>query len=431
MKKQSVRYQAAVLTGANALVRAMGFALRITMSRLLGAQALGVMELSHSAHMLLITPVTAGLPTAVSRITAKSESTAALDAGKQLVFRICRCLVPLWLLLSPLIALLLGDTRTLLSLWAFAPCAVVLGLGAVYNGYCYGMNRPWPPALSELMEQIARFALSAALLCALPALTTAARAAVPAVSTLIAESLSLLLVMRLLKAEKAPADAAVSREIVRLALPLTASRLMTTLLRAATNALIPRRLVASGLPMSAAMTALGQLQGMVMPVLFLPGVFTSAIAMVGAPAVARRQGAQLRRMALSLFFSALLSGAGGTLVIRALAGTLANSVYRAPGVRELFVSAAPLTLLFALQQAAGTVMNGLGMQKKTLLPSLAGAALTLYLVFTLSAMPELRIHGAVAAMACGQSLTVLWQLLLCFIHLRPAAGSSAMQPNDS
>ena len=69
MKKQSVRRQAAILTCCNAFTRALGFVLRIVLSRLLGAEAVGVMELSHSAHMLSITPVTAGVPLGVSGTT--------------------------------------------------------------------------------------------------------------------------------------------------------------------------------------------------------------------------------------------------------------------------------------------------------------------------------------------------------------------------
>ncbi|MBQ7455702.1 MAG: oligosaccharide flippase family protein, partial [Clostridia bacterium] len=77
MKTRSLRCQAAVLSLVGALVRALGFLLHVAMSRLLGAEALGVAELAHSAHMLAVTPVTAGLPAAVSRVTARRGDGAA------------------------------------------------------------------------------------------------------------------------------------------------------------------------------------------------------------------------------------------------------------------------------------------------------------------------------------------------------------------
>ncbi|MBQ9299575.1 MAG: oligosaccharide flippase family protein, partial [Clostridia bacterium] len=168
MKRQSLKGQAALLTCVNALVRGLGFILHVVLSRMLGAEALGVMELSHSAHMLSITPVTAGLPAAVSRLTAVRRDSAALRAGRGLALRMSAVLIPLWVILSPVVAYLLGDERTLLPLWVFTPCIAVLGLTAVYSGYCYGWGSVWPPALGTLLEQALRFGVSAALLLLLP-----------------------------------------------------------------------------------------------------------------------------------------------------------------------------------------------------------------------------------------------------------------------
>ena len=147
MKKQSVRRQAAILTCCNAFTRALGFVLRIVLSRLLGAEAVGVMELSHSAHMLSITPVTAGVPLAVSRMTARDQNDRALRAGFQLILRLSLCIMPIWLLLSPVIAHLLNEMRVLPSLLFFTPCILILGLSAICNGYSYGCGNAWPPAI--------------------------------------------------------------------------------------------------------------------------------------------------------------------------------------------------------------------------------------------------------------------------------------------
>jgi stage V sporulation protein B len=75
MKKESLKRQAMITACCGALVRAMGFGLRLWISRLLGAEALGVTELASGAHMLALTPAAAGLPSAVSRLTAKAENT--------------------------------------------------------------------------------------------------------------------------------------------------------------------------------------------------------------------------------------------------------------------------------------------------------------------------------------------------------------------
>ena len=98
MKEHKIWRQTAVLTCANAITRGAGFVLRVVLSRMLGAQAMGVMTLSHSAHMLFITPVTAGLPLAVSRITARHADARALRAGRSLALRASAVLIPLCLI---------------------------------------------------------------------------------------------------------------------------------------------------------------------------------------------------------------------------------------------------------------------------------------------------------------------------------------------
>lgn len=417
MQRHSVGYQALVLTTANALVRALGFLLRVLTGRLLGAQALGVMELGHSAHMLSIAPLTAGLPMAVSCVTARQGDRRALSAGCSLVRRLCCVLIPAWLLLSPVICALLGDLRALPSLWVFTPCMLVLGLSAVYNGYCYGRGNSLPPALSELLEQVTRLALTVGILAALPHLTVAGRAAVPCLATLLAEIAGLLLMRMLLRREESAAfpaaEAAVRRELWRLSLPLTASRLLATALRALNNAVIPRRLMASGLTGAAATAQLGMLQGMVMPVLFLPGIFTGALGVVGAPAVARSTGRDAHVMGIRLYAGALVCGLAGMAGIRALSGVLAEAVYGESALRALFDQAAPLTVVFALQQATNAVLNGLGEQRRTLLPQVLGAALTLALLYWWTAQTQLA--GAIHAMQAGQTVTLLLSMfaLLC------------------
>lgn len=97
-------------------VRIIGFAMRIWLSRELGAQAMGLVELAQNAQMLLITPVVSGLPAAVSRMSAKSAPVRQV--------RVLRCALALSLAVSlPLmlgafilrepLALWLGDVRTL------------------------------------------------------------------------------------------------------------------------------------------------------------------------------------------------------------------------------------------------------------------------------------------------------------------------------
>ena len=150
MKELSLKKQALITAGSSALMRAMGFGIRLWISRMLGAEALGVMELASGAHMLALTPAAAGLPSAVSRLTAKAENEEqkqlTLYAGRRAAICMGCLITPLFFFLSPLIAEALGDGRTLPALLFFAPCVLTVG-----GKYTYPLNLTVPAGGSAML----------------------------------------------------------------------------------------------------------------------------------------------------------------------------------------------------------------------------------------------------------------------------------------
>ena len=401
--KQSAAKQTLKITAINGVVRALGMLLRILLSRLLGAEIMGIAELSQSVHMLAITPLTSGLPLAVSRMTAKArpeDRTKPLLAGIWLVRVAALVLVPLMLLFSPQLARLTGDVRVLPSLWCSAPCILILGYSAVYNGYLYGVERSLLPAFSELVEQLFRLAICAGLLLALPHLTAPWAAAVPVFSTMTAEVLGLAFVLTVLRLPLPPVNSARvwRKPVLRLALPTTGTRLLQMLLRAAEAVWIPLRLQASGLAAREATARLGMLSGMVMPVL-MPRI-----------ALAEKDPRELRRLIGKCFGTAAPAGLGSAAAVWLAAPLLARWLYRLPELTPLFRFGAPLCLLFAFAHVSGGVLSALGLQKLSMLGSLPVSGLTLLLIWLLPARPELRQYGVLLAQGVGQLCMLFWNL---------------------
>ncbi|MEA5016697.1 MAG: oligosaccharide flippase family protein [Candidatus Limiplasma sp.] len=425
MGAHSAKRQTLLLTAVNTFVRALGLVMRVHLSRILGAEIMGIAELCSGVHMLAITPLTSGLPLAISRMTAKAKKEhkeMPLLAGIMLVRKASLVLIPALLLLSPALARVMGDARVLPSLWLTAPCILILGYSAVYNGYCYGMEKSWVPAISELIEQVVRFALSIGLVMALTRLVVPWLAAVPVFATMVAELLGLCYVLWLLKIPTQGIARASSwqKPVFRLAAPTTVIRLINTGLRSLTAIMIPLRLQASGLVASEATARLGMLNGMVMPIVLLPCIFTSALSMVSLPRLAKaeKNRPELRRMLLLCFGAALGVGLASWGLIELLAPFLAQWVYRLPELSELFRLAGPLVLLGALGHIASGVIAALGHQKRSMYGALATSAITLALTYTLTADPGYRLQGAILGQSIGQSAMLLWNLAILWKALR-------------
>lgn len=413
--RATLRRQAVTLTLANGYTRGIGFAMRLVLARLMGAEAMGVMELSHSVIMLAITPVTSGIPAAMSRLTAQrnaDEARTVLRAGQCLVLSLSMILAPALLLLSPALAWLLGDMRTLPSILTSAPDVLLLGLCAACCGYCYGLENMRAPALNECAEQTIRFLLAAVLLTVLKGVSVAWRAALPSIAESVAGVCVLLLFHRTLRGHwtRTPPDRALMYEIFRLASPMTLSRLCLTGMRALNAVLLPVCLRRSGLSTDAATAQFGLLNGMAMPLMMLPGVVTGAICMMATPAVSRRehQPRQLRQLVRLLTLAALGIGLAAAGMLFLLSDFLGLSLYRTAALGPLIRLMCPMALIFSTHQVLSGAVTGLGLQQKTLSGTIAGSVVTLLLTALLTPLPYLRLYGAALAMLAGHLVRLLW-----------------------
>ena len=422
MKLAGAKQETVFLTGANAVVRALGLGMRIFLSRFLGAEIMGIVELAQSLHMLVITPFTSGLPAAITRLTARANSAhrqEPLAAGLKLIRFASFVAIPLLWTLSPWISVLSGDIRVLPSLLFTIPCIFVLGYSAAYNGYCYAVGQITKPAISELLEQLLRLAVSFLLLWAFPKLTVPWLAAVPAFATLIAELAGLMFMVSCFHAHFLPKQAAQhwQKKIVRLAFPISLSRLIQTFFRSITAILIPIRLQHSGLLAAEATSQFGMFQGMVSPILMLPCIFTSALSMVAMPRLVRaeKKPGELKRL-LGLSLTACLPvSILCSVIVYVCSPLLSQQVYRIAELTPLFRLSAPLVVLYALGHMGGTVLTSLGLQALQLWASVLTSAITLGLTWFLCADASWRIHGVILAQYAGQLLSIFSSVLILLI----------------
>lgn len=422
MKTNTLIKQTLFLSGSHFIVRVMGFVMRIWLSRELGAAVMGLVELTHSAQMLLITPVVSGLPAAVSRMSAKASDNPQKQA------KVLRCGIMLALLTGiPLsiaafflrepIALWLGDLQTLPALVVYLPCIPILGVSCALNGYFYGTGQPVPPALGEIIEQIVRFLLSIRLVALLRRWPLTLRAALPAAASLAGETMSLIFMLALcLRALFIRCSEESSRsviiEMLNLALPLTGMKLVSSLMRTVTATLIPARLQLAGLPSAQALSHLGLMNGMLMPMLMLPSFVTGSLCMVAAPELARRQ-AQSRPMqglCLRIVRSTLIIGGFAMAFVFILAPVITQRLYRQTALLPYLQRCCILIPIIALSQVTSGLMNGLGLQGTSLRIALLANLISVLMTWHLTAMPALQLWGALIAMGTAQLVTALFSL---------------------
>ncbi|MCL6627906.1 MAG: oligosaccharide flippase family protein, partial [Alicyclobacillus shizuokensis] len=157
--------QGAIILMAAALVnRILGFVYRIFLTRLIGAEGIGLFQLVSPLLSLILTFVTAGLPVAISKLVAET----VVQRDKVRTLRVLRVSTVVILSMAALFTLLMWLLRGLVrQYWltnpmayptylAMIPIVSVIAVASIFRGYFQGLQDMSPPAWASILETLVR-----------------------------------------------------------------------------------------------------------------------------------------------------------------------------------------------------------------------------------------------------------------------------------
>ena len=314
-KQSTAEASALFLTILAAVSQSLAFVYRVALSRTVGAEVMGLYQLLMPAYAVMLSLVSVGLTACTSNLSAQY---LALGNGKGLEQTRRTCLLLLTVgsiglavlvitLYDPISVYLLGDARTQLGLVLLLPCVLLTGVENLHKHVFYGAGQVRPPAFVELAEQGIRAAAVLGLLVLFLPQNTERTVGLIVTGMILCEVFSAVALTILYrryfaqerKQGKGEGKATLMRRIGGIAVPVSISALLGNLMGAANAALIPRKLVESGIGRSQAVSEFGIICGMTMPMLALPTVFLGALNLVMVPRLARsvalQQWARVRR----------------------------------------------------------------------------------------------------------------------------------------
>ena len=389
-----------LLTVTGGLSQAVGFVYRIFLTRLAGAEVLGLYQLILPVYSVLLSLTAVGLTTAVANLSARY----AVLGNFRAVYQVRGLAMRLFLLMVvlPGAALmifsdaasvyLLGDARTQLGLILLVPCLILTGTENIHKHYFYGVGRVAPAAVCELAEQVLKAGIILALLAALAPDTPEKTVGVIVLGMVAVESLSALgqiLLFRLDLGRPAKLEGktirgtVLRRQMGRIALPLGFAALLGNLITSANAVLIPRLLVLGGMEQGEAVSAYGVTFGMTLPLLMLPTAFLSGLGLVLTPKLAQSfvigEKAKIRQVICRSVEASNLLLIPALALLTALGPTIGGVLYKEPAVgRDLPVLA--LGVLFSCWQSLFSwVLCGIDRQGSSAMIALACDSLQLLL----------------------------------------------------
>ncbi len=408
MKVRNFAAGAVILTLAALIARIIGFVYRIYLSNLIGAEGMGLFQLIFPVYSLVILTLTSGISVAVSKMVAFEVAKRNLINPGKIIHMALIIIVAAGAASSLLIIVnldfisnkLLGDPRTYLSLFALVPCIPFIAAASALKGYFYGIQDVIPTAFSQIAEQVARVALLYFTATVILKLGLEYACALATVGMAIGEivNASILAIMYAIRRKKdrrafaKTADIRVCRrkisilkEMIRISVPVSANRFITSAMAAVEMILIPARLLAGGMDYKISMETFGKLMGMAMPLIYFPSVVTSSLAVTLVPAISEALSLNNRKLVASRISKSiqisLLIGFLFTIIFMSFPNGIGNLFYGKENIGDILYILSFSCIFIYLQQTLTGIMNGLGKQGIALRNSLIGYVMRIAAVF--------------------------------------------------
>ena len=374
-------YNLSAIAVSNTVLQLMGFLYRVILSRMTGAEGMGVYQLVMPFYSVMSSVCLTGLTVAVSRLSASRAAVGDFCGARHAVslsrriFTVIICVCAAVFLMRPsfVAEAVLGDERCASALPFVFVCLFLTGVENIFKNYFYGVGRVVPQIVCELSEQIIRTAAVVGLLLVFGSDNAGTSAMLIFGGMVISEMFSssvLTLFYLPEKMRKSKRECAFPRvgEILSVAVPVSFAATVSNLLSSLNSVLIPQRLRALGVAAKESTEALGVMFGMTMPLLMLPIAFIASLTSIMVPRVSESLASgnisDLRRKAGKTVHATSLL-AMPCMAIMIPLGQDACSLIFSHGDAGAYMLWLCIGTLFSYYEiTTGALLNGIGLQTR-------------------------------------------------------------------
>lgn len=428
-----------ILTATGFLSRFIGFFYRIFLSRVFGAEGMGIYQLISPVLALSFSLTVAGIQTAISKYVAGETATKNykwsvlhLSAGFVLSMALSiLCTIGIYCYADEIAVFFLMEKRTAPLLRIIALSIPMATVHSCINGYFYGIRQTTVPSLCQLSEQIIRVG-SVYLIyyfCLKRGMTPTISFAV--VGLVIGEGASMIVSLIAVRAHfyhvvpknygflftrNLPDFLSACKRLLQLAVPLSLNRVVINFLQSVEAIFIPNRLMTYGYDNATALSVYGILTGMSLPLILFPGAITNSICVLLLPIVSEADAASNmgtikkavhKSIRYGFFLGILCTG-----IFLCMGRFLGNFLYQSSLAGNFIIVLSFLCPLMYIASTLNSILIGLGKTGLTFLFSMLSLFVRLGFVFF--GIPIWGIHGYLWGLLASQAV----QTLLCMFAVR-------------
>ena len=398
MKKTLFIKNAAIMTANTLLLRLAGVVFRVWTAAKIGSEGMGLYQLTLSVYMLCSTFASIGIATTVTRMVSDSEalgntgeSRSAVKRSGFLCLLVCGVIIPFLFFKGDFIAaVLLKDSRCAQSVKLCGFALPFVSFCACFKGYFLAKRRTFVPCLSQQIEQAVRIFTVITLLNKAGD-NIGAKIAAVTVGDIFAEAsaCAFLLIFWFKDRKNCKKGHASFKKILHIALPISGGKYINSLLRTFENVLIPAKLTLYYSAKSKALSYIGVIKGMALPILLFPYSVLSAVATLLLPemsaAAAVGSNKKIAYTAERAVKLTLLFGFGCWAVFYFAGDILGTVLYPGTNAGKFLKILSPLVPLMYLDSISDALLKGLDKQRFTFRVTVSDSVARIILIYLFAA----------------------------------------------
>ncbi|MDF9842631.1 MULTISPECIES: oligosaccharide flippase family protein [unclassified Paenibacillus] len=440
MKSNQLFKQSAIRISALSIVRGIGLLGRVVLTRLVGAEGIGLYQMAYSFFGLMVT-LTGGVPTALALASARRP-----DKGIKLLIRLSVSLL-IWgamisfLLLSFAddIAGWIGTPELRYAIISLCPAVIIVPVLGLIRGYLQGIKSIGVIATSEVIEQAFRYAVMLMLVIQLLPLGVEravgyglyGSSAGAAAAFLILTCFIIFQRSRKLHTVKIKNrhDAFSPMWFIRTALAISATRLFIPLSEFLDSLIVPSRLIAAGHNPSEATAIYGVVYGMAVIIVYAPTLVTGAISHTYSVQLASAwqadDHARFKTLSRNSLCAAWLWGGLCSFFCYVFADELSLYIFHSEAAAQVIRYLSPIPIIVGIRELTTSILWARDIRKPPFLGLLSGLLCSITVQYIFLAVPGLEYIGAAIAVlvletaACIINVWAITRVMPQRIHIKP------------
>ena len=388
----------------NFFVRIIGFTYEVLLSKILGAESMGLFQIAMSTLMIFFIFTSSGVPTIITKLIAEHNSKKNMTN----VESIYKSAFLLNLFVSIILSIIILYSAEFISIKIFknedmlfgvyllCPAIIILSMSIVIKSYFYGMKNIIIPSIGEIIENVARFLIIISILYYLSPIEPVYGAMIAILGISIGEifNLSWTLYSKNKMYKKIPStplnkvgSSNFLYKILLMSFPLTISGFLSVILRFSNTIIIPSKLIEAGYSNSESVATFGRIMGMTMPLINLPFIVTSALVINLIPSLTEqivlKKYKDIRDDIQLSIKATLLVSIPLAVLYSILSKSFATFLYNDQIVSDYIKIMGCSTIFFALQHNLSGILYGLNKQIAANINRLIGMmvqVITLYIL---------------------------------------------------